>query len=348
MPRAKSRNQTAKKVRYKALLDLPPLSPEERDGLAQSIAVNGVLMPILVDCDGPLRRIIDGNHRKEIADELGYECPEVVHEGEDEELRMLARSLNLARRQLNRDQKREIIADQLRETPNRSARWIGKMLGVDGKTVTSVRLDLGATAEIPQLDRTVGADGKERPAKVGDTYWVGRRNGLPRELKKNAHNTLDFYPTPPHAIQSLLDRERFTGSIFEPASGDGAIVKALRKAGYRVKGSDIASGKDFLKTKTVVENVITNPPHSEGMPEKFCRHAISVARRKVAMLVPLWFLVTVQRHDLFTQYPLKAVYVFSRNPTFGDDHGHHAPFGSCWMVWDKTYRGKPRIEWILD
>ena len=43
----------------------------------------------------------------------------------------MARALNLARRQLDREQKRQIIADQLHETPERSVRWIGKMLGVE-------------------------------------------------------------------------------------------------------------------------------------------------------------------------------------------------------------------------
>ena len=302
-------------------------------------------LPILVDCDGPVRRIIDGNHRKEIANELGYDCPEIVHEGEEEELRTLARALNLARRQLNREQKRRIIADQLRETPNRSARWIGKMLGVDGKTVADVRAELASTAEIPQLAKTVGKDGKER--SVGRCYWVERRGGLPR-LKRNADNPLDYYPTPDYITKALIARERFKGIILEPASGNGAIARVLRKAGCNVRGTDITNGVDFLKTRKCVENIVTNPPYAEGMAEKFCRHALAIAKRKVAMLLPLWFVVTVQRHDLFTEYPLKAVYIFSRTPTFGEDRDHHAPFGALWAVWDKSYRGKPHIEWILD
>ena len=53
-------------------------------------------MPILVDSDGPKRGIIDGNYRKQIADELGYDCPEIVQAGlEEDEKRTLARALNL-------------------------------------------------------------------------------------------------------------------------------------------------------------------------------------------------------------------------------------------------------------
>jgi hypothetical protein len=38
--------------------------------------------------------------------------------------------VNRARRQLTTEQKRELIADQLREAPERTDRWIGKMLGI--------------------------------------------------------------------------------------------------------------------------------------------------------------------------------------------------------------------------
>ena len=120
-------------------------------------------MPIMVDSDGPKRGVIDGNYRQQLADEFGYACPEIVLPNlEDEEKRTLARALNLARRQLNIEQKRQLIADQLWETPERSSNWIAKMLGVDDKTVTSVRRELQATSEFPKLDRTLGADGKYR------------------------------------------------------------------------------------------------------------------------------------------------------------------------------------------
>ena len=81
---------------------------EMRDRLAAHLETNPQvkavvnLVPILVDSDGPIRKIIDGSYRKQIADELGYDCPEIVQPGlADDELRTLARALNLARRQLD-------------------------------------------------------------------------------------------------------------------------------------------------------------------------------------------------------------------------------------------------------
>jgi hypothetical protein len=164
MPATAKRN--APKPRYEPVLKLPPLPYEQFLALKDNIAVNGVLVPILVDSDGPRRRIIDGSYRKAIADELGYECPEIVQASlSEDEKRTLARALNLARRQLTQEQKRQLVADQLRETPDRSNRLIGKQLGVHHATVASVRAEMERTGQIIQLERTVGNDGKARPAR---------------------------------------------------------------------------------------------------------------------------------------------------------------------------------------
>ncbi len=158
---ARTKRKTTKKPIYEPLLKLPPLSHEEYTGLHDSIAVNGVWLPILVNCDGPRRKIIDGNHRKLFADEFGYDCPEIVLAGLDEqEMRTMARALNLARRQMNTEQKRQLIRDQLIETPEKTNRVVAKLLGVSHPTVASVRGELESVGKIYQLDRHVGHDGK--------------------------------------------------------------------------------------------------------------------------------------------------------------------------------------------
>lgn len=138
--------RTSQKKSYMPVLNLPPLSAEEYEGLRASIALHGVLVPILLTGDG---RIIDGNNRKEIAEGLGYDCPEIVQPGlTGDEIRALARSLNLARRQLNREQRRELVADQLRETPAWSNRRVAKALGVTHPTVASVRVEMESTGKL--------------------------------------------------------------------------------------------------------------------------------------------------------------------------------------------------------
>ena len=50
----------------------------------------------------------------------------------------------------------------------------------------------------------------------------------------------EFYPTPPAAIRALLAAERFEGSIWEPACGNGAIARELIASGYEVAATDLA------------------------------------------------------------------------------------------------------------
>jgi 16S rRNA G966 N2-methylase RsmD len=175
-----------KPKKYQPVLDLPPLSAEEHDGLKASIDLHGVLVPIMLAEDG---RVIDGSNRKRIADGLGVECPEVVQAGlDEEEIRALARSLNIARRQLSREQRRQLVADQLRETPGWSNRRVAKALGVDHHTVASVRLELEPTGEIPQFTRTTGLDGKARPATRPAT--VVHRSPQERQARTDATTLL--------------------------------------------------------------------------------------------------------------------------------------------------------------
>lgn len=145
---------------------LPPLDPETYAGLKANIAVNGVQVPVVKDERG---FILDGFARAKIAKELGYECPSITVRGlSEQEKRSQVRALNLARRHLDYVAKRQIIADELKENPDRSNRWVAKSLGVDDKTVARVRSDMHSTSEIPQLGFTLGSDGKFRPATRGN------------------------------------------------------------------------------------------------------------------------------------------------------------------------------------
>lgn len=79
---------------------------------------------------------------------------------------------------------------------------------------------------------------------------------------------LDFYPTPPEATRALLSVERFSGTIWEPACGDGAISKVLLAHGYSVVSTDLiyrgfgTGGVNFLtQTQTRARNIVTNPPY---------------------------------------------------------------------------------------
>ena len=282
MPRLKAK-KAAKKPRYTPVLKLPPLPPDQFQALRSNIAVNGVLVPILVDSDGPRRRIIDGEHRKKIADELGYDCPEIVQSGlEEDEKRMLARALNIARRQLNTEQKRALIADQLRETPDKSLRWIAKMLGVTHPTVANVRAELQATGKLYQLERTVGQDGKSRPSSF---VFNGGTSENPRP------NTIATPPGICRFLHDLIAPHYKVKTILDPSAGAGALTKPWRNR--KVIAYEILRRRDFFTCPNRIDCdlVLCNPPfnnsngESKFLPQVFLERIVKVVPSKTPIVL---------------------------------------------------------------
>lgn len=196
---------------------MPPLSADEFESLKQSIRTDGVTVPVIVDEAG---NIIDGHHRAMVCRELGIDYPSRTVEGlsEQEKLAMSV-SLNINRRQLTREQKRLIIAQQLRTAPEKSNREQARQLGVDHKTIAAVRDELQATGEIPQLAKTVGADGKERPAQRRDPAPLDP----PMVVDEATGEVLEDMPT--DTAKTLRTTEQWV-SIAERAAGYRSMDEA--------------------------------------------------------------------------------------------------------------------------
>jgi hypothetical protein len=156
----------------------------------------------------------------------------------------------------------------------------------------------------------------------------------------------DFYPSPREATTGLLSVETFTGDIWEPACGDGAISKVLEEFGHTVISTDLIDrgygdgGKDFLKSFDTCANVITNPPFTLG--EEFVTHALTLTTGKVAILGKLQFLEGAKRKKMFERTPLKSVYVFSKRLTMtrnGEKMKNSGMIAFAWFVWDHAHEG---------
>jgi hypothetical protein len=146
--------------------ELPAHTPEEYAALRASIEANGQIFPILKGsaASGLPGEIIDGHARSRICAELRL-TPEVRElDGSAEELRALAVVLNVARRHLSTAARRGIITVELLRDPERSDRAIAAAVGVDHKTVASVRRELEAAGEVGNFPTRVGRDGVQQPA----------------------------------------------------------------------------------------------------------------------------------------------------------------------------------------
>ncbi len=140
---------------------MPPLSAEEYAALRDDIAERGIVVPVVVDQHD---RLLDGHHRRQIADELQIDCPvEVRQVADDEDARTVAFTLNLTRRHLTREQRREMIAREAAARPEDSDRAIARRLGCSPSTVAAVRrpvskLDTAAPLTRSKAERLTRAE----------------------------------------------------------------------------------------------------------------------------------------------------------------------------------------------
>lgn len=146
---------------------LPRLSDDEYTALEKSIREHGVQVPITVDEN---RSVIDGHHRKEIADRLGIECPRrFAMDLTDEQKRTLALSLNLDRRHLSREQKQQLVRGSIKADPHLSDRQHAERTGVSPSTVGFHRGQLEAAGDVSNLDTRTDSVGRQQPARAEPT-----------------------------------------------------------------------------------------------------------------------------------------------------------------------------------
>jgi hypothetical protein len=277
---------------------LPPLPPDEYEALKANIALNGIVVPVVTDEDG---NILDGFARKQIADELDYECPTVVEPGlTEEEKRLLVRALNLARRQLNQAERRQLIADQLHETTHRSNKWIAKRLGTTHQTVKAVREDLVAGGKIYPLEKVEGEDGK--------WYPTGGGHGRPFFLGCNTPNPKQSdISTPPGICKFLFDLiwpKYQPRVILDPCAGSGNLTRPWRGKA-RTVSFEIKRGKDFFVRAKPLDDVglvLCNPPFNgnpdskELFPSRFLYHILELVPHDtpIVFFAPFGFLLNAR------------------------------------------------------
>ena len=167
------------------------------------------------------------------------------------------------------------------------------------------------------------------------------------KLMNEAERLKELYCTPPHIVKALLKRERFRGTIWECAAGQGHIVKVLLECGYRdVVASDLNDWgfrpcriEDFLTSAASSDCTITNPPFKVKLP--FLAQAKGQTRYKIAMLLPVTveYLKGFQQHDSDQHFPLKAIYSFPQAIGWLNMKNPGGKMYFAWFVFERGYRG---------
>ena len=166
----------------------------------------------------------------------------------------------------------------------------------------------------------------------------------------------DYYPTPKYVTQDLLNREKFEGTVWEVACGNGNISEVLKFNEYSTYSTDVINYGyndatiDFLKYDgEKLDNIITNAPYKYGL--EFVQKAKEYAKKKIAMLFKTAFLESEKRFQMFQDkdFPLEYVYQFSYRVTIyknGEKMKNKGMASYAWFVWNKNYVGEPKLRWI--
>ncbi|QDU29449.1 Modification methylase RsrI [Anatilimnocola aggregata] len=358
----------------------PIANGPELDKLAADIKANGQHHPIVLH-EG---KILDGRRRYLACLKAEIEPKFLAWDGKGSPLDYVI-STNVHRRHLSSSQ-RAIVAlrmlpllaeeakERQRQSNGRGKKGAQKCAGTKGKAASIAAKLVGCCPRLVEQAKSIQAsrpklieqvesgavtishavaalqsvDQSEAQEGPQDLQAPENQMILARSIKGagGKRNQLDLYQTPRHAIASLLHREEFTGLTWEPATGDGRIAEMLRTARYEVVESDLSSGTDFLEDERQVDNVVTNPPYSHK--NEFIHHAKKCAANKIALLLPIDGLDTIGRYDLYqdTEFPLKAIYVFSKRLQFDESRSHQGMMTHAWFVWDRQHVGEPVIRWI--
>lgn len=157
-------------------------------------------------------------------------------------------------------------------------------------------------------------------------------------------STSDFYPTPPDVTYALMEFLNLPNDtvIWEPAAGEGDMVQAIWDLGYRVVGTDLTYGYDFLtEPMKPCDWIITNPPFSHA--EKFIERCIE-HKKPFALLLKSQFWHARKRLNLFGKYPPTYVCPLTWRPDFlfKQHEKRSAPLMDVmWCVWHPDHKGTP-------
>jgi len=195
--------------------------------------------------------------------------------------------------------------------------------------------------------------------------------GLFRATGKTAKNDLpreenDFYPTPPEPTRALLKAEmqrlRDFPVIWEPACGDGAMVREIRSAGLNCFGTDLIQRTDGTDPDLWISDffaepicprgakaIITNPPYhlinERDGKGAWVWHAMETLKVDYMALLLSWSWPGAGGHArLWQQHPPARVYLMRWKIDFTGAGA--PPMLNAWFVWDQQHKGETVLRML--
>jgi N6-adenosine-specific RNA methylase IME4 len=263
----------------------PPLEPETFAELVESIKLIGILVAVVTwrDQDGDTW-LIDGRNRLDALEQAGIACVDeagrlCVPTDErtwetDPDPMALAVSLNIHRRHLTNEQKRDIVAKLLQAQPEKSNRAIAEQAKVDDKTVGAVRRELERGAEIPHLAARTGKNGQIHPARKSKQppIPVTTSDMAARIVKNFGSGTQVGVRTIASKVGNVAPS--YVAALMEQLAGEAG-------AGYRAE-KVVGDGNDAVWSVTVVEGAPVLPEEPTKAEKRAAREK-ALAEKIVAL-----------------------------------------------------------------
>lgn len=143
----------------------------------------------------------------------------------------------------------------------------------------------------------------------------------------------DICQTPPYALDPIIPY--LGGTIWEPAAGEGYLVRGLKAKGFDVIGTDILTGTCFIgySQKPIFDVIVTNPPFSR---KYFFLERCYELGKPFALLMPIEVFGAVTAQRLFQRYGFEVMLLDKRvdfkmpNKKWA---GKGAWFPVAWFCW---------------
>lgn len=210
------------------------------------------------------------------------------------------------------------------------------------------------------LFRATGNRAKPKPVRLLDGSYTKCES-----VERAAH---DFNPTPPEPTLALLHHEGQRLSdfplIWEPACGDGRMVRDIESAGYPVIGSDLIDRgcgdinhghgviiRSFFDFKeSLAPAIVTNPPYDQCNARdgqgRWLWHALSTLNVEYMALLLNWSWPGAGGlAKLWERHPPATAYLMRWKIDFTGEGS--PPMLNGWFIWDRQHKGETRFR-VMD
>lgn len=155
------------------------------------------------------------------------------------------------------------------------------------------------------------------------------------KMPDKAPGRSNIFQTDPVDVRPLIPFIPKHWHIWENACGEGQIVSFLRGEGYKVTGTDIQGGFDFLQPLAPQPDIwdmsLTNPPYS--VKDQWLARCYEIGK-PFALLLPITALAGKFRGSLYRKHGLQIL-ILNGRPTFTTPSGKKGGswFDAAWFCY---------------